>query len=120
MFPQGADSARFRSLEPYDFHMQYLRNDPAVIIDVRTKMEYRHNRIKDAVNLPSSQDLSNYTDTLSRDYHLFLYCTTGYRSRRAAEFLYEKGFRNLYNLEGGITAWNKDGMPLEKRRPKRK
>lgn len=119
-FSQDADSAKYRSLEPYDFHLQYLRNEPALLIDVRLPMEFRHRRIKDAINLPSSKDLFAYTDSLRRDYHLFLYCTDDYRSRRAAELLYEKGFRNLYSLEGGLIAWKRDRMQLVKKRIKKK
>lgn len=119
-FSQDTDDVRYYSLEPYDFHLKYLQNDPAVLIDVRTPMEFRHKRIRDAINLPSSKDLFNYTDSLSKITHIFLYCSTDYRSRRAAELLYEKGFRNLYNLEGGLAAWKKDGMPIENKRSKRK
>lgn len=120
IYSQNAGSEKYQSLKPYDFHMEYLRNDPALLIDVRTQMEYRRQRIRGAISLPSSRDLFNYTDSLSRDCHLFLYCTTDFRSRHAAELLYEKGFRNLYNLEGGLAAWKKDGMPVEKKRPDRK
>jgi rhodanese-related sulfurtransferase len=51
---------------------------------------------------------------------LFLYCTSGFRSSKTAEKLYDKGFRKLYNLKGGITAWRKDGIPIVKGRIKRK
>ena len=120
VYPQDAGPKKYRSLEPYDFHMEYLRNDPALLVDVSTQMEYSRQRIRDAINLPSSKDLFNYTDSLSRDCHLFLYCTTDFRSRHSAELLYEKGFRNLYNLEGGFKAWKKDGMPIDKKRLKNK
>lgn len=116
-FGQISDTSRYRSLEPYDFHLQYLRIDSSLLIDVREFFEFRRMRIKGAINIPSSGDIESAADTLNRNFALFLYCSTDYRSRRAADLLSEKGFKKLYNLEGGIVAWKKDGMPVEKGRP---
>lgn len=109
---QTSDSVRYISLEPYDFHLQYLRADSAILIDVREPFEFRGRRIREAVNLPSSGNITRAADTLKKHYSLFLYCTTDFRSRKAAEKLYDRGFRRLFNLEGGIVAWKKDGMPV--------
>ena len=114
---QIPDSLKYRSLEPYDFHLQYLRIDSSLLIDVREFFEFKRLRIRDAINISSSGNIEYAADTLDKNYALFLYCSTGYRSRRAAILLYEKGFKSLYNLEGGIVAWKKDGMPVEKGRP---
>src|SRR4030042_4091165 len=111
---QIPDSVKYQSLEPYDFHLRYLRIDSSVLIDVREPFEFRGKRIRDAINIPSSGNLEKAADTLNRKFAYFLYCTTDFRSRNAAEILYEKGFRKLYNLEGGIVAWKKDGMPVIK------
>jgi len=116
---QIADSAKYLSPDPYYFHLEYLKNDPALILDVRMPFEFKGRRLKDAINVPSSRQLNALADTLSEDYYLFLYCTDGYRSKRAAELLYDRGFRRLYNLEGGIVAWRKEGMPVVKGRVKR-
>ena len=115
-FSQSPDSVKFRSLEPYDFHLQYLREEPALLIDVREFFEFRGKRIKGAVNIPSSGNLDFAADTLSKDLALFLYCTTDYRSIRVAEKFSNSGFRKIYNLEGGIVQWRKDGFPVEKRK----
>jgi len=117
---QVADSLKYKSLDPYYFHLQYLKEDSAMILDVRMPFEFRGRRIQDALNVPSSRELNKVTDTLSRGYALFLYCSTDYRSRSAAEMLYDKGFRKLYNLEGGIVAWRKDDMPVIRGKVKRK
>lgn len=117
---QTADSSKYLSLEPYDFNLQYLRIDSARLIDVREFFEYKGNRIKDAVNFPSSGNLEIPADTIDKNYALFLYCSTGYRSKRVAEFFYSKGFRKLFNLEGGIVAWKRDGFPVEKKKVRRR
>ncbi len=117
---QVTDSLKFQSLDPYYYHLQYLKTDPALLIDVRMPFEFKGRRLKDAINIPSSRELNALADTLNKDCSLFLYCSTDYRSRSVAESLYAKGFRKLYNLEGGIVAWRKDGMPVVKGRIKRK
>ena len=117
---QVSDSIKYQSLEPYDFHLQYLREDSALLIDVREFFEFKGKRIKEAINIPSSGNLDFAADTIDENYALFLYCTTDYRSKRAAEEFYDKGFRKLYSLEGGIAAWKKDRFPMERKKIKRK
>ena len=117
---QQADSVKYKSLEPYDFHLTCLKDDKAVIIDVREFFEYKKSRIKDAINIPSSGNMEFASDTLEKDKSLFLYCTTGYRSKRVCEKFADKGFANVYNLEGGLKAWKKDGFPVQKKKVKKR
>jgi rhodanese-related sulfurtransferase len=117
---QVPDSAKYKSLEPYDFHLQYLMTDSAILLDVREPFEFKGKRIKYAINIPSSGNLEKAADTLNKEFSYFLYCSSGFRSRNTAEKLYEKGFRKLFNLEGGIVAWKKDKMPVVKGKAKRK
>jgi rhodanese-related sulfurtransferase len=117
---QLKDSVKYKNMEPYDFHMTWLRDDKAVLIDVREIFEYRANRIRNAVNIPSAGKLQKAADTIDKNTTLLLYCTTDYRSKRAAQDLADMGFKNVINLEGGIVAWKKDGFPVEKKRVKKK
>lgn len=117
---QSADSVKYISLEPYDFHLAWLRDDSAMLIDVREFFEYKRSRIKDAVLISSSGNLDFAADTLDKDLALFLYCTTDYRSIRVAREFAEKGFRVVYNLEGGVRAWRRDGFPVERHKVKRR
>ena len=117
---QVPDTLKFKSLLPYDFHLAYLRDDKAILIDVREFFEYKKSRLKDAINIPSSDNLDFAADTISKESALFLYCTSGFRSKRVAGKFYDKGFRNLYSLDGGITAWKKDNMPVERKRIKKR
>ncbi len=120
LFAQDSDTAKYVSLEPYDFHLQYLREDSALLIDVRQFFEFKGRRIKDAINIPSAKDLNMAADTISRNCALFLYCTDDFRSRRAAELCYDMGFLKVYNLEGGIIAWKRDGFPVDKSKVRKK
>ena len=116
---QDKDTVKYISLEPYDFHLTYLKEDKAILIDVREVFEYKGKRIKDAVNIPSTSQLELVADTLDKESALFVYCSTDYRSRNAAEKLCAKGFLKVYILEGGIMAWKKDGFPVVRRDRKR-
>jgi rhodanese-related sulfurtransferase len=116
---QITDSVKYQSLKPNDFRLLHLKTDSSVLIDVREPFEFNGRRIKGAINIPASGNLDKAADTLNKDLSLFLYCTSGYRSSNAAVKLYNKGFRKLYSLEGGIAAWRKDRMPVVKGRIKR-
>jgi phage shock protein E len=115
---QKADSVKYTNLDPYYFHLNYLKDDTAMLIDVREFFEFKRSRIKDAVNIPSSGNLDFASDTLNRNLALFLYCTTDFRSIRVAAKFAEKGFRKVNNLTGGMKAWKEDGYPLEKKKLK--
>lgn len=120
LYSQTPNPPNYQSLEPYDFHLQYLKHDSALLIDVRELFEFRGNRIKDAINIPSSWNLDFTADTLDKNFALFIYCTTDYRSRHVAEYFHDKGFLKVYNLDGGIVAWRKDGFPVIKNHIKKK
>jgi rhodanese-related sulfurtransferase len=117
---QVPDSVKYQSLDPYDFHLQYLRHDSALLIDVREFFEYRRSRIHGALFLPSSRGFDIAADTINKEYSVFCYCYNGGRSSRALTFFYDRGFRKLYNLDGGIVAWKKDGFPVDKNRIRKK
>ena len=117
---QVPDSAKFRSLLPNDFHLTYLREDKAILIDVREFFEFRKVRLKHAVNIPSSGKLGFAADTIDKQCALFLYCTSGYRSKRVAVFFHDKGFSKLYSLDGGIMSWKREGFPVVRKRIKKR
>lgn len=117
---QVPDSVKFKSLLPNDFHLAYLEEEKAILIDVREFFEFRTSRLKDAVNIPSLGNLDFTADTIDKESALFLYCTSGYRSKRVALFFHDNGFGKLYSLDGGIVAWKKDGFPVVRKKVRRK
>jgi rhodanese-related sulfurtransferase len=117
---QIPDSLKYQSLDPHHFQVQYLTDGNSILIDVREFFEFGRTRIKGAVNIPSSANLEMTADTIDKNASLFLYCYSGTRSKKVARFFYDKGFRKLYSLEGGIVLWKKEKMPVEKKRLRRK
>ena len=77
------------------------------LIDVRTRGEYANGHIAGAGQLNYyALDFKKKLLLLQKDQPIYLYCNTGYRSQRAAEFLAKNGYEEVYNLEQGIMEWN--------------
>jgi rhodanese-related sulfurtransferase len=115
---QVPDSIKFQWLDPISFQQKLHQDDNSIIIDVREFFEFRKSRINGAINIPSMGGYNVPTDTISKAKTLFFYCFSGPRSKRAALFFYDRGFRKIYTLKGGIAQWRKDGLPVIKKRLK--
>jgi rhodanese-related sulfurtransferase len=76
----------------------------ASVVDVRTTQEFDSGRIPLALNVPLDT-LAQVSATWNKDKPVVVYCATGARSLEAAEYLAGAGFRAVYNLEKGISAW---------------
>jgi monothiol glutaredoxin len=81
--------------------------------DVRTQKE------RDIAALPNTTLLDDSTmaqiEALAKDTPIAFHCHHGGRSRGAAEHFLKQGFKNVYNVAGGIDAWAKDVDPSIKR-----
>lgn len=77
--------------------------DGTIIIDVRSKQEYEEGHIDGAINI-SEYDIKKKAKELLKDKNekIILYCSTGYRSKRAQKQLERIGYTNVYNVFGGI------------------
>lgn len=117
---QVPDSLKYISAPPAVFLQAMDTAKNALLVDVREYFEFKKSRIKGAVNIPASGNLKTAADTLVRNTSLFLYCTSGFRSKRAARTFYDEGFRQLWSLDGGIGAWKKAGLPVEKKKIRKK
>ena len=92
-----------------------LNHDNAVMIDMREDKEYREGHIINAVHAPAGKQ-NNYTAKLEkyRERPLIVYCRSGQRSTAVCSKLRKQGFEAVYNLKGGVVAWQKAELPLEK------
>lgn len=96
---------------------QELLSQGALFIDVREPEEIDQiaYQVPDVINKPLSEFDENYLD-IPKDKLLIIACRRGIRSLKVAQFLYINGWKheNLYNLDGGIVAWEADGFPVKK------
>ena len=84
-------------------------------IDVRTADEYSAGHIKGCLHVDiGAADFSSRIAALAKDQAYLMYCGSGGRSSRAAQIMTQMGFTDVTNLSGGITAWKKVGLPVEK------
>ena len=93
-----------------------LAKDPkCVVLDVRTRKEYDAGHLRGATNIDVTQpDFQQKVAALDKKTPYLIHCASGVRSRRACQALERKGFAHLYNLEGGIKAWEESGKPVER------
>ena len=74
------------------------------LLDVRQPFEYEEAHLPGAKLLPLPQ-LADSLEELDRRQPILVYCAMGGRSRMAAQLLVNQGFREVYQVQGGINAW---------------
>jgi len=82
-------------------------SEESVIIDVRTDDEFSTGYIGGAVNIDfyMGNEFISEIDKLDKSKSYFIYCKSGARSGQTCELMKQKGFKKVYNLEGGILGW---------------
>lgn len=76
------------------------------LIDVRTPEEYEKGHIEAAKLIDFfASDFKEQVAKLDKDKSVYLYCKSGGRSGKASKILANLGFKNIYDLKGGYTAW---------------
>lgn len=93
-----------------------MNRDDAVVIDVREPNEYREGHLANAELIPLGE-LNQKLDKLAKhkDQPVVVYCRSGNRSARACRMLAKHGFEDLYNLAGGILAWENEKLPVKRK-----
>lgn len=101
---------------PPQLFAQKLNDPNVVLVDLRTPAELKETGIiKGAVNI--DYQTNNWQDQFSKfkkDQTILVYCAVGGRSGEAYTQLQQMGYSRLFDLQGGLYAWMKEGMPLEK------
>lgn len=85
------------------------------ILDVRTPEEVAEGHLigSSTVNF-LSPNFSKEVQALNKNKTYLLYCRSGTRTRKAADAMQKMGFKHVYMLEGGITAWKEAGKEVVK------
>lgn len=101
----------FKRIDAAGLQTLLAQPKPPRLIDVRTSAEVARGRIAGAEHIELATIASRLAE-LDPDAPAVMYCAAGGRSAQACAFLAERGFRSVYNLDGGITAWAKAGFPV--------
>lgn len=102
----------FASLLALEAQALLAKEPNTLIVDVRTEAEREQVRIPGSVAVPLADVLKGVAG-LPKDKPLLLVCAVGGRSYAAGLYLAQEKYPRIYNLRGGISAWQKAGLPLE-------
>jgi glyoxylase-like metal-dependent hydrolase (beta-lactamase superfamily II)/rhodanese-related sulfurtransferase len=81
---------------------------PLMLVDVRTPLEFADSHIDGAINIPVPDLRSRYKE-LHQNKTVYLICNTGHRSSLAASILKQHGFKEVYNVAGGMIGYSAAG-----------
>jgi rhodanese-related sulfurtransferase len=85
------------------------------LVDVRTKEEYDKEHLKNSLNIDyNDAGFDKHLNYLDKSKPTYVYCLSGGRSSAAAARMRKKGFKQVYELDGGIQKWNEANKPVEK------
>lgn len=101
--------------------VQLINHDGAALLDVREDKEFQEGHILDAIHIPLGKlagRLGELDELKSKP--LVISCRSGHRSATACAQLRKNGFETVYNLKGGVMAWQSAGLPLQKPGKKKK
>jgi thioredoxin len=113
----GQSSKNIQTIAPEAFAKKIDDTPKAQILDVRTPEEFLSEHIDNAINVNwLGNNFVSDAEKLDKSKPVFVYCKSGGRSAKASAKLAELGFKNIYNLDGGMMKWNAAGLsePSEK------
>lgn len=91
---------------------RYLQNgDEIEVLDVRTDEEWESGHIKGARHIMGGEIDKNLSDIPGNNKKLAVICDSGYRSTVAASILQQHGFDSVFNVTGGMGAWQEADLP---------
>ncbi len=90
-------------VEPFKWN-KLIGDKNTFLIDVRKPFEYEVGTFKNAKNpkINNFRDFPNYLQNLNKNKNIAMFCTGGIRCEKASTYLEKKGFKNVYQLKGGV------------------
>ncbi len=103
----------FRTISAVEAASIIEQNKDILILDVRTPQERKQVRISGSKLVPVGDVIRGKFET-DADQPIMLVCAVGGRSYFAGKVMISRGYQEVYNLDGGIEAWRRVGLPVEK------
>jgi hydroxyacylglutathione hydrolase len=91
-----------------DLHDMVTGSSKFVLLDVRASNEFEDSHIEGAINIPVADLRERHTE-LNKEDTIILICSSGNRSSLGVSILSQHGFKNLYNVAGGMTGYSAAG-----------
>jgi rhodanese-related sulfurtransferase len=94
---------------------QMINQGKTIVLDVREPGEFAAGHLREAKNIPL-QELPKRIGELekAKSKNVIVVCQSGLRSNKAATQLNQAGFGAVYSLNGGLAAWQAQGLPVTK------
>jgi rhodanese-related sulfurtransferase len=109
------EAQQAKMLAATDFDKKMNTTKDKTVLDVRTRDEYNQGHLANAVLLDYyASDFKNSVSKLDKSKPVFVYCKGGGRSGSSCEILKDLGFKEVYDLQGGIIDWKKAGRLVVK------
>ena len=106
----GCTLSNVPTISPKEASAMFVENK-AIIVDVREDSEWNEQHIEGAIHIPLSQVASRLGELAQyKNSTVITQCRSGSRSDKAASTLQKAGFSQVYSMDGGIVAWDKDGL----------
>ncbi len=104
-----ATNTQIKEVDKTTFAKLMAEHPDYKILDVRTPQEQAGGMIAGAKGIDvTAPDFAEKVAKLDKDETYLVYCKSGGRSTRACQIMSEQGFEDIYNLQGGYTAWVKE------------
>ena len=100
-------------LSPQEFATAIATDSSAIVLDVRQLKEFESGHLGNAIqlNFLDKAVFEKGIKDLDKSKTYYLYCRSGRRSNSAALMMKKEGFK-VFDLKGGILAWEKTGLPI--------
>lgn len=106
------EAQQIKRLNVKEFKELMDKTSNKTVLDVRTNDEVAQGVLAQATQIDyNGGDFESQLEKLDKNKPVFIYCAVGGRSGGASSILAKKGFKKVYNLEGGINAWIASGFP---------
>lgn len=102
-----------QNLSASEFASKLIEYPTAPILDVRTSGEFSKGHLNKAINIDwNNQNFEVKIASLDKVKPVFVYCLSGSRSSDAAKLMRSIGFKEVYELQGGLIKWRSTNLPL--------
>ena len=109
----NTDTLVYEKIDILSFN-KFLNDTDIIILDVRTSEEINAGYIPNSTFIDYyDKNFENKINLIDRSKKIYTLCKSGGRSVNAAKILSKKGFRNVFNLEGGFMRWKANKMPYD-------
>ena len=105
---KGYKTNHITQISAEDLHDRITGSEKFVLLDVRATQEYEDGHIESAINIAVADLRERHTE-LNKEDTIIMICSSGNRSSLGVSILSQHGFKNLYNVAGGMTGYSAAG-----------